>query len=710
MAIKAQLLEDKAKRKTASTHPPRYNATEREILDKLEVRTENNFLFGLKYHVMRRCFLDLSYYNGFQHVMWNNAKRRIVSAPAVRGRSVITDNKIMPAVQHAVSLATRRTIAPTVRPVGSDFRARSEARIGERALMDLFRRKRWRRKMQKLMYWVFTTGCGFARPYFDATAGPIRKLYYDPSSGLPIPEEALNERLKALLAAEGFEKEYREGDVDIAIHSPFDVYVPDTATDTDDLQWYCLAYRKSLPWIRGQFPKRGKLVEPEEITTFDQNSFEGRLLSSGAGMSGRSGGTSTGASLSEDNSAILKVYIEPPTPENPKGMYAATANGVLLEHGDSPSHTFGLNGCDLVKYDCIERPGSFWPISLVENLIPSQRELNNTRGQISDLRRSLLKPKVLVPRGSAMARSAQSDVAAEVIEYDSAKGAPTWQPFPDVPQGLLASVELSNRSIADISSQHEAMQGQNPSGVRAGYAINLLLERDAGFYEPIIQNIADAHSTLFSHAHQMIKRTWSSPRWVELLSNGEQTWSGWIDGTQLAESAHVVVEAGSLQPVSKAAKQAFVESLIQYTPQLMQLPPKMRADFLEALEIGDASKVMEHHELDVRWAEWAIEMMIGKPDEGSPGVDIPVRPGIDDHEVQLEVARQFQKTLAYDQLPVESKARIIRFSQAHNNALQQIRLMQAQQAGAEQSAANPTTEKAPEGPAAQPPNTKPPAQ
>jgi len=658
-----------AQRSRSAIFDQNLSEQERLLLSRIETRANNELLFGLKYHVMRRAFLDLAYYNGFQHIYWDYRRHRIGQIPVNRNLTRVTDNKIMPAVQRAVKILTGK-IDFTVRPKNSDYKSKAEARAGDRAIRHLYRTKRWARKIRKMARWAAITGCGFLRPYWNPNAGPEEEFFIDPQSGETIPPESISEQTKESLRKAGLSKKVRRGEVDISVHSPFEVYVPDTAEDTDDLQWYLIAQRRSLNWIRQRWPKMGVYVPAETFSAWERNSFEARILSmaGGAAEAGYEGFAGVMA-YDDDKSAILKTYVEPPSTEHPRGVYAVVAGGILLESGDSPSYTFGLNGCDLVKFDFIERPGSFWPMSLVENMISPQRLLNSNEGQLTDIRKSVLKPKLLSPRGSAIAKTAFTNVSADVYEYDPEKGVPTWQPFPNIPNGLFGTHELHLQSLRDLSAQHEAMQGQNPSGVRAGYSIGLLRERDLDFYQPIIESHAESYQVLWSHVHQLIKRTWTSPMMVQELARTELVWSGWISGEDLAEDAKVVVDAAEMMPKSTAAKQAFAGEFLQYGPNLMTFPPMLRAAILETMEIGDDSKVKEIFELDVRWAEYALETMIGDPERGIPGYDVPVRPGIDDHQTILQVVRQFQKTAYYMSLPPETILRIQRYAQGQNEAL-----------------------------------------
>ena len=102
-------------------------------------------------------------------------------------------------------------------------------------------------------------------------------------------------------------------------------------------------------------------------------------------------------------------------------------------------------------------------------MISPQRLLNNNQGQITDIRKNVLKPKMLAARGAVLGKSNFYDVTAEIIEYDEEKPPPAWQPFPPLPGALFGVNEMHQASLRDLSAQHEAMQGENPAGVRSGF-------------------------------------------------------------------------------------------------------------------------------------------------------------------------------------------------------------------------------------------------
>lgn len=655
--------------KAASAGAEQYSVEDRELLGKVEDRANNEALFGLKYEVMRNGLLNLAYYNGYQDTYWDEKNKKLSRAPARRGQHRIIDNKIMPACQHASNILGNQ-LSFTCRPESADFQARAQARLGERALKSQYRRLRWARKLRQMTKWQVTTGAGFVRPFFNPHAGPEQEFFMDPNSQQPIPEEMLTENDMEILRREGLSKKFREGDVDISVHSLFDLYVPDTTTDTDDMQWYVLTYRKSLGWIRQRFPKRGKMVASESFTAWERSSFEARILSMASGNQGASANSAQtgGLNYDDDKSAVLKIYVEPPSPMNPKGKFAAVANGVLLEKGDAPSHTFGLEGPDLFKFDMIDRPGSFWPMGLPEQMISPQRELNASRSQMSELRSQILRPRVLAPRGSNLNKSAYAPgMDVEIVEYNPDKGQPHFEAGRDIPSTLFANADLSIQSMRDLSAQHEAMQGQNPAGGRSGYMITQLQEKDLSFYRPIVESNAESFERLWSACLTMIAKTWKSERWIEETAGTELVWDGWVSGKDMAKRPRVKVDPESLMPQSKAAKQAFGEALLQYGPNLAMLPPMVRGGILDLMEIGDDTNIRDVHHQDVRRCEAMIERIIGT--EEQPGVDVPARPGIDDHAAYSQVIANFMKSRQWESIGPEAQYRVTQFFQSHSQLL-----------------------------------------
>jgi hypothetical protein len=637
------------------------------IVQIVNERTSDKMLYGDKYEVNKRALLDLAYTNGFQYTYWDEKLGRVRDMPRVEDRSRVIDNKILPAVQHASNLLTQN-IQFQLRPSSPDFRAKAEAKNGERALQHLYRTKRWKRKIRKMMRWCVTTGVGFIRPVFDPSAGPVMTVYLDPQTGDPIPEEYLTPQIVEILQREGFVKQQPLGDIDLETYSIFDVVLPSGASDVMDCSWYALTQRRSLSAIRTRYRDMGQFVAPEEIGGAEESLFEGRILAMGGGQSSRQYGRLpiTSAYEPDTDSAIVRTVCELPSVDNPEGFCATVAGGVLLEVVPCPSYTFGLLGHDLHKFDFIDRPGSMWPISLPENMIPVQRELNSARSHRADLRRKGLVLRTFVPRGAQMAKSAiLGGDFHTVVDYDASKGPVTHAPFPNIPSSLFAEIADSGQSLRDLSAQHEAMQGMNPAGVRSGYAINLLNEKDLNFYREILEGHAETFEVLWTNVHQMVKKTWTMPRYIQELSDAELVWSGFIGADDLAENAQVIVDIENLVPQSRAAKQAFASEMLQFAPNLLALPPLIRASILEALEIGDATEVQDIFKLDKRWAERSLQIIIGDPEKGMEGQDVAVRPGIDDHELQLQVVRNFQKTAAYDQLPPDAKMRIERYAKGH---------------------------------------------
>lgn len=680
----------KSKRAQFQAQRPDYSSTELELLQLIEERSNDSVLWGDKHGVSQRALLDIAYFEGHQYSYIDPSSGEMLTMRPTPGRPRVKDNKILPAVQRALGKISGKIGFKAI-PKNGDFRAQAQAENLDRMLHAEYQRLRWETKLLEMHKLQVVTGCGFARPYFNPNGGPARKFYTDPVSGEPIPQDHIDERMRGILEREGQVKVVKEGEVDLAIHSIFDVHVPVEASDYD-LPHYTLTWRKSLSYIRSRWPDRGRHVGPQEFSDSYDTSYESRLRS----MATHAGDVLySGSSLSSD-SAIVKMHVESPSADNPKGLFAISANGVLLEHGPSPQYEFGLNCPDLVKFSFLSRPKSYWPISLVENMIGPQRELNRERSQMSRLRDKSLKDRLYAPLGASLAKTDIANVEGEVVMVDEKSiGAIQHERIGQIPAALFAMQGVSEKSLHDLASTPEASRGENPAGSRSGYMINLLEEQSGAFYDEPIRTTAASYSVLWTHVGQMFSKTWVGRREVQVHApsphggRSSLVWSGHLSSEDIASDMIVEVLPDDLRKRNPAARQAFAGELVQYAPSFLQMPPEMQSEILETFEVGDDSGLKGLF-LDVRRRTRRILDEIIEN-----GVDPVIRPHIDDAQTMLSEINKFQQQYAYDTLEPDARARIERW-QLGLNALLMQELM-AQNAAAPVAAPGSSTGEAPAG-------------
>ena len=119
-------------------------------------------------------------------------------------------------------------------------------------------------------------------------------------------------------------------------------------------------------------------------------------------------------------------------------------------------------------------------ISLLENIVPLQRRLNSLDSLIILSRMTNASPQWLDPIGSGIPEGYHSGRPGQVYKYRpvGANGhAPQRLPGMDLPPGVYEERKNTIVEMHQIASDNEVMSGNQPSGVSAATALNILLEQ-----------------------------------------------------------------------------------------------------------------------------------------------------------------------------------------------------------------------------------------
>src|SRR5690606_33098913 len=84
-----------------------------------------------------------------------------------------------------------------------------------------------------------------------------------------------------------------------------------------------------------------------------------------------------------ENSEIVKEYMHLPCKKYPQGLHIIVVADKLCELKPF-IYRVGKNGSYGFPFEmqiCIERPGFFWPVSIIERLIPVQRKYNAVKNR-----------------------------------------------------------------------------------------------------------------------------------------------------------------------------------------------------------------------------------------------------------------------------------------------------------------------------------------
>jgi hypothetical protein len=560
--------------------------------------------------VERQWYLNLAFYFGKQNVRLlasqasaNGFKLYTPKAPPWRVRMVI--NKVRGYTRNELAKVTAQRPRFYVVPATSEDEDLASARISESIFDSVYSNHNIKHVIRKAEWWNLTCGNAFIKDYWDANK------------------------------VDTFSEQ--KGDFCIEAVSPFNLYVPNLAEEELEAQPYIIhATTKSVDWANASFPLyAGKFTANANGTN---NIMDNGFLNT------------IGASSDKNEVLVLECWIKPGNSLLPNGGLVTIVGDKLVQvtksypykHGDYP----------FSKLDNVPT-GRFYTTSIIEDMIPLQREYNRTRSQIIEAKNLMSKPKFLAPRGSIDAKQVTSE-PGQVIYYQPGFNAPVQMQLASLPSYVMEEVNQLQQDMDDMSGQHEISRGQNPSQVTAATALSFLKEQDDTRLSGTIESLESALEKLGKHVLSNVVQFWTTPRLVRVVGRDQQFDATQYDSKAIRGNLDVRVESGSALPQSKAAKQAFVMDLLK-----MGLIPQEKG--LEMLDIGGIEKVYEDYLVDVRQAQRENQKMM-------QGMTIEPN-DFDTHQVHIDVHNKFRKGQQYEALPEQLKEIFQMHVQAHVEAM-----------------------------------------
>jgi len=253
--------------------------------------------------------------------------------------------------------------------------------------------------------------------------------------------------------------------------------------------------------------------------------------------------------------------------------------------------------------------GRFWYKSLVEQLIPLQRRMNEINGAFLENAQTMANPQWLVPEGTVDvgAISGQHGLRIPWKPQPHNQKPERQQGVPLPPQYFNERQALSDKMVM-IAGSNAVMSGGQPTGITAAAALQLLLE-----------NAQSQHGTLINQWEAFIERSQTKkiqnfqrhcrePRKdiIQYLKKLDkdlvQVDLESITGDELEDNVTVSIEAGSSIPKSQAAKQS---QLMQFAPMgvLGDIvnDPVTRQQFLSEFGIKEFDKTNNAEWEKIKW-------------------------------------------------------------------------------------------------------------
>ena len=356
-----------------------------------------------------------------------------------QGRAVY--NMIAPIVETRLSKLSRVRPGLTVRPQTADASDESAAKLATRLLKNAFAAHDMPRLQTTAARWAEVCGCVFY------------KSIWNPRAGLPI---GLSEKGEIV----------HEGDLGVSIVPAFEIF-PECPTREG------LESQRSLIHAR-VYPVR-------EIEARWGAKLPGRTMSVYGAELNPSAGDKTLDETIEDAELVIEYY-ENPSREFPCGRQVTVAGGRVLHDGALPFRNGACLTRDFpfVQQLCLSEPGCFFGATVVERLIPLQRDYNAIINRINEHTARMTAGNILAEQGS-LVNEALLDEGFEpgtVVEYRAGATPPVWMPVSEVPESLLQRLTVLRRDFNEVSGVSDMARASSVGSVSSGVALDILREQD----------------------------------------------------------------------------------------------------------------------------------------------------------------------------------------------------------------------------------------
>lgn len=636
----------------------------RELIDKMsdreraklhaKVMEQFNQADTARKSIEQQWYLNMAFYFGKQWVQWistttanNTGTAKLWEPPAPRWRTRIIANKIQPMVRNELTKLTKEEPQFFVIPASSEESDIAAARAAENVAEYILAENKFNAERRKATLWACMLGNGFFKVHYD--------LNRKDSSGTP-------------------------GFVRIESINPFHFFVPNLQeVEVQEQPYVFHATCKSVEEVEQFFG----IEDPKTDTVIGSGTLENKLNSILGVKKGEK----------KDQVYVREMWIKP-CPKYPEGAIIWFSDSELL--GMVNIWPYMHNRYPFQKIDHIPVPGRFYATCSVEHVIPLQKEYNRTRSQIVEAKNRMSKPQLLAPKGSVDPRKITSEPGL-VIEYSIGMGKPEPLALQNLPGYVINEQDRILRDIDDLSGQYEITKGRTPPGVEAASAIAYLQEENDSRLHHTVSSIEEATAEIGQQALSLVGQFWEEERLVRVVSKNGAYEAKKFKSADLRGNYDFRIEAGSMAPRSRAARQAFITGMMDKG----HIPTQLG---LRYLQMSETNRMWQDMQLDQRQAQRENDKMatatpeVANPldpnlpvgEDGMPMYpeqpEIPIQPlpinEYDNDQAHIIEHGNYMKTQEFELLPEPNKQIILQHFMMHKQ--REMQMMMQQMAGQEQ--------------------------
>ena len=521
-------------------------------------------------------FESMLFYLGNQWLTFDNSKRQFRQRHLKKWVPKPYTNRYASTADTIMGVLEGIEVRPTAWPGTDDPDDIASASVAQKVLRIIDDEIDHKKVMNQLAPLVVLQADAFALPYYDMNdkslgetqidiyeciycnyqAGPSE---FDPEGVCPQCEMSVT---PGSVIETGEKETFPYGRLKVSVISPLELYFHMEADSMQDVMEWIYVRPYSIDLVKKIWPKTGQYVEPSK--GFDQK--EGQNYSNIITYMTQDSLVASG----RQNKDTTPIYtrLKMPCDKYPDGLVCVEAGDeTILEVGPSPFFTDSPDGNKtyynpMVHFNYRTVPSRLYSKTPMFDLLPKQKQRNRLESLIELSTMKGVYNSWLLPTGSSI--SNLSGEPSQVIRWTptGTNGAKpevmNTAPFPGI---LIEWLQQIDNDFEEIAGTFDALKGNTPKGVSAGYAIQLLTEKSFGRLSSVMGGWQKGWTELYKIALILFKQNVTEERLYKIQGEAG-TWEvEKFTGSDLKGSVDLKLEGGTNKPKTKLAEQALVETM-----------------------------------------------------------------------------------------------------------------------------------------------------
>ncbi len=515
-------------------------------------------------------YYHMAFYFGKQYIAWIRVGNmdRLQEPPMAKNRVRLIVNKTRRVVRNEITKFTKEEPHFYVIPNTTEPTDVAAAKVGESIADYVLHSVKYNKVRRSTAFWQSIAGVGFTKNYIDG----------------------------------GIDGSGKDGEIVIEPITPHHIFVPHLHLEELQAQPYAMLCRAIDPGIVEK--TYGVAVDPD--VDVSGNLMEQKLHNA-LGIKNSQG-------TKPHLIYVKEVWVKSGHPKYPNGAMLVIANDKIIyrygaitestekdDNGDpiAPDNTwvsdfpYEHGELPFTKFDHIPA-GRFYASSVLEDFIPLQKEYNRTRSQMVEHKNLVVKPQYAYQKGSLDAKK-WNGTPGLLIPINTGYDKPSPIEHPPMPNSAAEELQFLQGDMDELSLSTDINRGNTPVGVEAASAIAYLQEENDSVLHPTISSIEEATQDIGKQVLELVQQYWSEEKIIEVVSKNSAFEAMIFKISKLNKNTDIRVEAGSMAPKSRAARQAFITDLMDKG----LMPPDKG---LMYLQMAETSRLYEELQVDSRQA------------------------------------------------------------------------------------------------------------